>query len=252
MEDNKRNILITGGTGKIGSVLVSQMIRDGHNVVFTSTNYDKSNLLINSVKAKKGKLFCCKLDLEDDLQGLKKFVNDLPIKIDCIIHNARSIETLKIQSNGLSDSSDILREFKIGVISPYIINNLAIEYSHPLLDIIYISSMYGFVGPNKNLYDDFHHESPIQYGLCKSAQIHSVKELAIRLSEKSIRVNAISYGGVEGRAGSEFVERYNKLNPSGRMLTDKDLYPPIQLILNNKQLNITGENIKIDGGWTIW
>jgi len=36
------------------------------------------------------------------------------------------------------------------------------------------------------------------------------------------------------------------------MLKLEDLYPPIKLLLDNAELPITGENIKIDGGWTIW
>ena len=52
--------------------------------------------------------------------------------------------------------------------------------------------MYGSVAPNPSLYDDFHSESSINYGVVKAAQIHLVKELAVRLGSNS-RVNAISY-----------------------------------------------------------
>jgi hypothetical protein len=36
------------------------------------------------------------------------------------------------------------------------------------------------------------------------------------------------------------------------MLKHDDLYPPVKYIIDNPKLNITGENLKVDGGWTIW
>lgn len=251
MENKKRSILITGGTGKIGSVLVEQMIHDGHDVIFTSTKAENAENLILKIGEINNRLSYILLNL-DNTESFENIVHNLPFKVDTLIHNARNLDSLKIQPDGLSSQEDIINEFKIAVVSPYLINNLIRQYDHPLRDIIYISSMYGSVGPNKNLYDNFHHQSPIQYGICKAAQIHNVKELAIRLAENNIRVNAISFGGVEGRVSEVFLERYSKMNPSGKMINNSDLYPPIQFILNNYNMNMTGENLKIDGGWTIW
>ena len=57
--------------------------------------------------------------------------------------------------------------------------------------------MYGIVPPNPNLYKKGESGTPIHYGVAKAALIHLTKELAIRLSDKQVRVNSISYGGVE-------------------------------------------------------
>jgi len=253
MVNKARNILITGGTGKIGAVLVEKMILDGHNVVFTTTTSENGENLISKINPflNNQELKYLILDLEKQ-DSFEEKISGLPIKIDTVIHNARSLDSLKIGGNGITTSQNFLKEFEIAVVAPYLLNYSLISYNHPLNDIIYIASIYASVAPNKSLYDNFDEQSPIQYGVSKAAQIHSVKELAVRFSDKGIKVNAISYGGVEGRASQDFIERYNKLNPSGKMLNEDDLYPPVQFLLNNKGLNITGENIKIDGGWTIW
>ena len=48
-----------------------------------------------------------------------------------------------------------------------------------------------------------------------------------------------------------FKNRYSKMSPSGRMLNKHDLFPPLKFLLENKNLDINGENIIIDGGWSI-
>lgn len=245
------NVLITGGTGRIGSVLVRELLLDGHNVVFTSRCLIKGEEFIKASSFDSNSVWALELDLLNQTQ-LKKGLSKLPINIDIVIHNARAIESLRLDANGLADKGCFSSELEMAVIVPYNINNELIGNGHTLKDIVFISSMYGVVAPTPSLYENFEKQSPIQYGVAKAAQIHMVKELAVRLAAKSIRVNAVSYGGVEGRVNTDFVLRYNKLNPAGRMLNDNDLYPPIQYIINNPNLNMTGENIKIDGGWTIW
>lgn len=245
------NVLITGGTGRIGSVLVRELLSDGHNVVFTSRSLIKGEKFIKENSFDSNRTCALELDLLDETQ-LKKGISKLPINIDVVIHNARAIESLRLDAAGLADKECFSSELEMAVIIPYTINNELIKNGHTLKDIVFISSMYGVVAPTPSLYENFEKQSPIQYGVAKAAQIHMVKELAVRFATKSIRVNAVSYGGVDGRVNADFVLRYNKLNPLGRMLNDADLYPPIQYIVNNPNLNMTGENIKVDGGWTLW
>ena len=244
-------ILITGGTGNIGVRLVADMIADGHHVQFTTRSEIRGKSLVEKFNFPKHLHNPLILDFKEKnaLENLRNQLTELP---DTIIHNARSLETLKIDNDGRISNSNFQEEFYNGITFPYQLNNLLMDINSPLKDIIFISSMYGNVAPSPSLYDNFKHQSPINYGVVKAAQIHLTKELAVRLANKKIRVNAISYGGVEGRVDEKFKTRYSKLVPSGRMLNHDDLYPPIKYIIDNPNLNITGENLKVDGGWTIW
>ena len=106
--------------------------------------------------------------------------------------------------------------------------------------------------PNKNLYDDKYKSSSIFYGISKAAQIHLVKELAVRLSEENIRVNSVSFAGIEGRVNSKFKKRYNSMCPAGRMLKTKEIFEPIWFLACDHSSGATGHNLVIDGGWRIW
>ncbi len=245
-----RKVLITGGSGLIGSQLVKEMVKDNHFVMFTTRSKKTGNQLISKNDLNPKKCFPIELDFskEGSLGKLKDQLIEFP---DTIIQNARSVETLSIDQNGRVSSDNFQKEFFNGITFPYNLVNFLFDQGAELRDIIFISSIYGSVAPNPDLYDDFINQSPINYGVVKAAQIHLTKELAVRLAPIT-RVNAISFGGVEGRVDDSFKREYNKLAPSGRMLNLQDLYPTVQYILNNPKLNITGENIKVDGGWTIW
>jgi len=246
-----RRILITGGTGNIGTRLVTDMLNDGHHVQFTSRTMESASRAMekNNWDFKKCKPIVIEFSNENALDNTLNQLHDLP---DGIIHNARSLDTFQMDENGVIDSKSFQLEFFNGVTFPYQLTMKIALISKELKDVIFISSMYGNVAPTPALYTDFLKQSPLNYGVVKAAQIHLVKELAVRLSKNKIRVNAISYGGVEGRVDDAFKQRYAKLVPSGRMLNHDDLYPPVKYFLDNPNLNVTGENLKVDGGWTIW
>ena len=245
-----RKILITGGTGVIGSKLVLEMIKDNHFVMFTSTSKRSGQNLINKYNLNHKQ--CQSIELDFSKEGaLGKLKNQLVHLPDTIIQNARSRDTLSLDQKGVISNDNFQKEFFNGITFPYSLINSLFDQGADLKDIIFISSMYGNVAPTPSLYNDFVNQSFINYGVVKAAQIHLTKELAVRLAPRT-RVNAISFGGVEGRVDSSFIHKYNKLTPSGRMLNLEDLYPTVQYIINNQNLNITGENIKVDGGWTIW
>ena len=121
-----------------------------------------------------------------------------------------------------------------------------------LKNIINVSSIYGMVAPTPGIYKDFEKESPINYGVAKAALIQLTRELAVRLADKNIRVNSISYGGVEGRADKNFKKRYGQFCPDGRMLRRDEVYGAISFLLSEASSGMTGHNLVVDGGWTIW
>ena len=92
----------------------------------------------------------------------------------------------------------------------------------------------------------------MNYGVTKAALIHLTKELAVRLAPRGISVNAVSYGGVEGRVDGGFRERYGRLCPTGRMLDDSQVFGAVKFLCSSDSSGMTGHNLIVDGGWTIW
>lgn len=246
-----RRVLLTGGTGDIGARLLIDLIDDGNFVYFTTKSFDKGREIMEKFKLDTSSCAPIVVDFFED-KAIDSILTQITEPPSILINNARSLETLRIGADGRVGVNGFQNEFFMGVTFPYLLTMSLLTFENCLKDVIFISSMYGSVAPNPSLYDDFDGQSPINYGVVKASQIHLVKELAVRLSKFDVRVNAVSYGGLNTRVSTDFEERYSRLVPLNRMINYNDLYPPIQFLVNNQLLAITGENLKIDGGWTIW
>ena len=248
-------ILITGGSGKIGFQLVIHFLRLGYKVI--TTTRDKSTFFKKRTEFHKtnfkGLLEIIEVDFTSenaDLEIVSYLVNK-KINPQHIIHNARSLEYLKIEEDLSVSKDNFLGELFLDIVFPYRLTLKILEQTSNLVNIVFISSMYGVVAPTPSLYGDFHRSSPINYGVSKAAQIHLTKELAVRLAPR-VRVNCISFGGIKGRVDNDFLERYKALNPQGKMMEESEVVSPVDFLISDNSRNMTGQNIIVDGGWTIW
>lgn len=251
-----KNILITGGSGKVGFQLVNYFLEDGSNVITTSTNkkrfLERRKIELTENQLVKLKIIEVDFNQAEAVSIILKYLERNNISITDIIHNARSLDFLKIETDKTISTQNFSGEFHLDVVVPYRLT-MALKNSnyHKLSNVVFISSMYGVVGPNPSLYDDFESSSAIHYGVCKAAQIHLTKELAIRLAP-DVRVNCVSFGGIKGRTDKKFEDRYKSLTPQKRMLEEKDVTGPVSYLVSERSKDMTGQNLKVDGGWTIW
>ena len=254
-----KTLLITGGTGKIGGQLTAHFLKKDWQVITTTRK--RSNLhklvdreLIDAEQLRQ--ITAIEVDFEnpDAVQNIMAFFAEHPhLYPEVLVNNARSLKTLKVETNGWSKPSNLLREYLIDVVVPYELSmHLSTVQDSPLKSIINISSIYGIVPFNPNLYTNYEASAPIQYSLAKSAVIQLTKELAIRLSKKQIKVNTVSYGGVQGRQDTAFEARYAQLCPQGSMLTEEQTIGPVDFLASSNSDGITGQNLIQDGGWTCW
>lgn len=249
-------ILITGGTGKVGSQLVKQFASLGYKVIVSGRTMSKLKALADEINSNNNHcVFPIQVDheKEDAANKIISFLNSHDFMPDVLINNVRNISNLRIGESGITDRQAWLGEFTVGVVNSYELSMALVLHEHTRLQaIINITSMYGIVAPNLALYEDHQKQSPIQYGVVKAALIHLTKELAVRLAEFKVRVNSIAYGGIEGRVDEEFKKRYAKLCPQGCMLQEEDVVGAAEFLATDKSMGVTGHNLVVDGGWTIW
>ena len=65
-------------------------------------------------------------------------------------------------------------------------------------------------------------------------------------------MNAISPGGIFNNHNEEFNNRISKLIPLGRMGFDWEIKGALQFLSSDASTYVTGQNLVIDGGRTIW
>ena len=170
-----------------------------------------------------------------------------------MINNARSTDFLNVAENGIVVRENFVSELIVDVIAPYELTMaLALQDNGALKRVVNISSQYGLVAANPNLYDNYVYQSPIHYSVAKSAIIQLTRELAVRLANFEIQVNCVAFGGIEGRVSEEFKYRYSKLCPLGRMLREEEVIGPVDMLSSIACSGMTGHTLVVDGGWSIW
>ena len=115
--------------------------------------------------------------------------------------------------------------------------------------IVNFSSYLGLVSPRPDIYGDSHKD--IGYTISKFGVIGMTKYLAVHLAPK-IRVNCISPGGIYQNQSKEFIKKYSKLTPMGRMMKKEELNGLVDYLCSDKSSYATGENFVMDGGYVCW
>jgi len=126
--------------------------------------------------------------------------------------------------------------------------------------IINIASDVGVISPDHRIYEankKFNYKgvnfnTPISYSVAKSGIISMTRYLATYWAKKGIRVNCISPAGVYKKHDKKFVEQLSQRIPLGRMAKSDELNGAIIYLCSNASSYVTGHNLVVDGGRTIW
>jgi NAD(P)-dependent dehydrogenase (short-subunit alcohol dehydrogenase family) len=122
--------------------------------------------------------------------------------------------------------------------------------------IINIGSLYAAVAPDQRLYDHLPSDPPFlkppAYGASKAAVVNLTMYFAALWGPYGVRVNALSPGGVVGGQDEEFKRKYAARVPLGRMAEPADLAGPLVFLTSEAARYVTGINLKVDGGFTVW
>ncbi len=122
--------------------------------------------------------------------------------------------------------------------------------------IINIGSLYASVSPDLRLYDHLGGDPPFlkppAYGASKAALVNLTKYLATAWAPHGVRGNALSPGGVEGGQDAEFKRKFSARVPLGRMAEADDLVGPLLFLASDASSYVTGIELRVDGGFTVW
>lgn len=117
--------------------------------------------------------------------------------------------------------------------------------------VISMSSIYSIVANDFSLYENTNMHPPAAYSAIKGGLNSLMRYIASKYGQNGIRINTISPGGIFDEQDQSFVDAYIKKVPLGRMGTPDDVASVVSFLLSNDSAYITGQNIVVDGGYTI-
>ena len=124
--------------------------------------------------------------------------------------------------------------------------------------VLNVASDLAIIGPDQRIYrqkglaDDKQPVKPVTYSVAKTGLIGLTRYLSTYWATAGVRVNAISPGGVYNNQPEEFVQRLTQLIPMGRMADLDEWQGAVLFLVSDASSYVTGINLAIDGGRSIW
>jgi NAD(P)-dependent dehydrogenase (short-subunit alcohol dehydrogenase family) len=124
--------------------------------------------------------------------------------------------------------------------------------------ILNICSEYGINAPNQRLYhqegvpEELQPVKPVSYTVVKSGLLGMTRYFATYWAYRGVRTNAITIGGVQTTQPSEFIARYVRDVPLGRMAQSDEYQGSILYLCADASKFMNGANLIVDGGKSCW
>ena len=260
MNFSGRRALITGATGGLGKVIAETLAELGADLVLVDRpGSDFYNLTVTlterwGVNVEK---YCCDLELQKQRTELIALLKKKEKGLNILINNAAFVGTSDLQGWAVPFEEQTVETWRRALeVNLTAIFDLC-QGLTPLLrvaegaSIINIASIYGLCGPDWSLYEGTSMSNPAAYGASKGGLIQFTRWLATTIAP-SVRVNAVSPGGVFRNQPEAFVQRYEAKTPLRRMATEDDFRGVIAYLASDMSKYVTGQNLAVDGGWGIW
>jgi NAD(P)-dependent dehydrogenase (short-subunit alcohol dehydrogenase family) len=256
--------VVTGALGLIGKHHCHALAEAGAHVVVTDLD---DHLCREFAETLRPEAMGCSIDITeyDSVTKLKTMILEKFGHIDILVNNAAindmfenpllAAEQSKFENYPITLLEKSLKVNVTGtVICSQVLGTVMAENSGG--SIINIASTYGIVSPDQSLYQDEHgkqvfYKSPA-YPTTKGAVISFTKFLAAYWGEQNVRVNALSPGGVENGQDEFFINKYTQKTPLKRMARPIDYKGALIFLASDASAYMTGANLVVDGGFTIW
>ena len=116
--------------------------------------------------------------------------------------------------------------------------------------IVNMGSIYGVVGNDFTLYEGTDVSGPMPYPVIKGGITNLTRYMASYFGKHNIRFNTVCPGGVYNGHDSNFVERYSKRTPLGRMAKPEEIASATLFLASEASSYVSGATLMVDGGWT--
>ncbi len=121
--------------------------------------------------------------------------------------------------------------------------------------IINICSTYGLVPPDQRIYEkpgQPRQFKPAFYTATKSAVLGLTKYIASYYAGTELRANCLTPGGVYNNHDETFAQNYAYRTIMGRMAHQDEMNGALLFLASEASSYMTGGNVVVDGGWTVW
>jgi len=251
--------LVTGATGQLGRPICEALAEQGATIVINARSEQDCTELAGELT----EAYQCALPApgdvtkETDVRAILSEIKNEFGRLDILVNNAYRGAYAPFEEM-------TVKQFQSAMDGALLSTFLCTRESLSLLrngggSIINIASIYGVVAPDHSVYGDSGLNNPANYGAAKAGVIQLTRWIATRYAEDNIRANVVSPGGFYNPSLEDqpdysdlFVPNYEARTPLGRMGSPEDMKGPVLFLASDASQWMTGHNLIVDGGWTVW
>ncbi len=248
-----KTALVSGGGGGLGKQMAVALADAGANLVLVGRRRELLEETASGVGTD-ARVVAGDVTDETALREIAEYADE----VDILVNNAAiSIH----DKNWLEQTTDDWNQtMAVNVVAPF---RLSQVFAPSMVRrgwgrIVNISSIYGILGVDVRRYQDLEAFDVPTYVASKHALIGLTRYLGCRLADTGVTVNSLSPGmfpGTEQNAdmvASGLIDRLVDGTPMQRVGTHDDLRAAIVFLASPGSKFVTGQNLVVDGGWSVW
>lgn len=260
-------VLITGAGGLLGPKHAEAIIECGGDVVLTDHHLDRVIAKAAQLNETYGRRCVTPYHMDvSDPQSVQAVFDQLD-KVDVLINNAAKDPKVK-KEGGLAPTSrfeTMTPEYWFEGVNAAMNGTFFCSQAaaNKMLEngggvILNIASDLGVIAPDQRLYrkegipEAMQNVKPVTYSAAKWAIIGMTKYLAVYFAQRGIRVNCLSPTAVYNNHPEDFVDKLTNIIPMNRMSHIDEYKGAIAFLCSDASSYMTGENVVIDGGKSVW
>jgi NAD(P)-dependent dehydrogenase (short-subunit alcohol dehydrogenase family) len=268
--DNKIVVLF-GGNGYLGKRFCQTLLENGA-ILYNcdiGTSQDQEIEILRETYPKKYFEHILDASNQEELKTLYNQIIKKHNRVDVLINSTTS----KGDDFYLPFEEVSLEGWEIGMKGNLTIPFLTIQNFIPIMrkqksgSIINISSIYGIVGNDQSIYEGSNlHEIYVKdspdikqiyshgvYNASKGGLTNFTRYLAAYYGKYNVRINTITPGGIYyPNENDTFLEKYSAKVPLARKANPDEINGALIFLASNASSYITGHNLVVDGGYSIW
>ena len=252
-----KTIILFGCTGILGSEFLEFLYSRGAKLILADLKSQKFKQYEKKYPA--ANFYKCDVTKEKDIKKLKSKILKTNKNIDAIIYNVGYTSRFSsLKNKAFPDYINYsLRDWHLSIdtnltgaflVSKYLINFLAKKKG----SLIFISSIYGLMAPDKRIYKSQKFKTMAGYSASKAGLQGLSKWLATNFADKKIRVNTIIPGGIKANQNKKFIKNYSSRVPLKRMGKREDINGILEYLVSDNSSYVTGQEFVVDGGLSTW
>lgn len=238
-----KTILVTGASSGIGKATAIECSKLGAKVVVTGRNEERLNQTLAELEGEGHQAIVG--DLATD-EGVNTLVEQCP-KIDGLVNNAGATVTIPVQFINRENLEGLMQ---VNTVAPILLFQRLMKAKRlgKGASVVFTASISGLccAGLGNSL-----------YSTSKAAIGGFVKNAALELAGKNIRVNAVCPGMIDthildaGVVGADDLERERQKYPMKRFGKPEEVAWSIIYLLSDASSFTTGSTLVMDGGFTL-